>query len=116
MSVATVRTSGLYSLLWQAYSSQTRSFFGEDEFVSKTGLSPIGPTLFGLSVDEAARGVQSEFNVWYLDDAIPLETPQRGFTTIWCYYWRGSEQLAWRSMEANVSYATIKAPRAPHRH
>ena len=41
-------------------------------FASETCIQqgdPIGPTLFALSVDVAARGVQSEFNVWYLDDA-----------------------------------------------
>ena len=30
LSVARVRTPGLYSLLWQAYSSPTRLFFGEE--------------------------------------------------------------------------------------
>ena len=57
LSVARVRTPGLYSLLWQAYSSQTRSFFGEDEFASDTGIQqgvPIGHAFFALSVDEAA--------------------------------------------------------------
>ena len=42
---------------------------------------PIGPALFTLSVDEAARGVQSEFNVWYLDDATLGDSP-RGYMTI----------------------------------
>ena len=69
LSVACVRTPDVYSLLWQAYSSQTRSFFGEEEFASETGIAsetaPIGPAFFALSVDEAARGVQSELNVWY---------------------------------------------------
>ena len=68
LSAARVRTPGLYSLLWQAYSSQTRSFFGEEGFASETGIqqrAPIGPAFFVLSVDEAARGVQSELNVWY---------------------------------------------------
>ena len=68
LSVARVRTPGLYSLLWQAYSSQTRSFFSEEEFASETGIqqrAPIGHALFVLSVDEAARDVQSELNVWY---------------------------------------------------
>ena len=77
LSVATVRTPGLYSLLWQAYSSQTRSFFGEDEFVSETGLSPIGPAFFALSVGEAVRGVKSELNVWYSDDATLGDYPER---------------------------------------
>ena len=108
LSVARVRTPGLYSLLWQAYSSQTRSF---EEFASETGIqqrAPIVPPFFALSVDEAARGVQSELNVWYFDDMTMLlsKTNRRGFTTIWWYYWRGSEQLAWRSKGANMSYAT----------
>ena len=96
LSVARVRTPGLYKLLWQAYSSPTRLFFGEEGFASEAGIQqgdPIGPALFALSVDEAARGVQSEFNVWYLDDATVGDSPERV-----C-----SEQLAWRSMEINVS-------------
>ena len=78
--VARVRTPGLYSFLWHAYSSPTRLFFGEEGFASETGIQqgdPIGPALFALSVDEAARGVQSEFNVWYLDDATLGESPLR---------------------------------------
>ena len=80
LSVARVRTPGLYSLLWQAYSSPTRLFFGEEGFASETGIQqgdPIGLALFDLSVDEAARGVQSEFNVWYLDDATLVDSPER---------------------------------------
>ena len=80
LSVARVRTPGLYSLLWQAYSSHTRLFFGEEGFASETGIQqgdPIGPALFALSVDEAARGVQSEFNVWYLDDATLGDSSER---------------------------------------
>ena len=75
--MATVRAPGLYSLLRQVYSSQTRSFFGEDEFVSETGLSPIGPAFFALLVDEAVRGVKSELNVWYSDDATLGDYPER---------------------------------------
>ena len=61
--VARVRTPGLYNLLWQAYSSPARLFFGEEEFASETIIhqgNPIGPTIFALSVDEPAQGVQSE--------------------------------------------------------
>ena len=112
ISVARVRTPGLCSLLWQVYSSQTRSFFGEEEFASETGIqqgATIGPAFFALSVDEAARGVQSELNVRYFNDStmLPSKTTRRGVATIWWYYWRGSEQLlAWRSMGANMTYAT----------
>ena len=66
LSVACVRTPGLYSLLWQSYLSPTRLFFGKDGLALETGIQqgdPIGTTLFALMVDEAARGVQSEFNV-----------------------------------------------------
>ena len=38
---------------------------------------PIGPALLALSVDEAARGVQCEFNVWYLEDATLGDYPDR---------------------------------------
>ena len=77
LTVATFKTPGVYNLLWQAYSSQTRSFFDEDEFFSETGLSPIGPAFFALLVDEAVRGVKSELNVWYSDDATLGDYPER---------------------------------------
>ena len=75
LSVARVWTTGLCSLLRRAYSSQTRSFFGEEEFASETGIQQ--GAFFALSVDEAARGVQSEFNVCYFDDATLGEYPER---------------------------------------
>ena len=80
LSVARVRTPGLYNLLWHAYSSPSRLFFGEEGFASEIGIQqgdPIGPALFALSVDEAAQGVQSEFNVWYLDDATLGDSVER---------------------------------------
>ena len=80
LSVVRVRTPGLYSHLWQAYSSPNRLFFGEEGFASETGIQqgdPIEPALFSLSVDEAARGAQFEFNVWYLDDATLGDYPEK---------------------------------------
>ena len=80
LSAARVRTPGLYNLLWQVYSSPTRLFFGKKGFASETGIQqgdPIGPTLFALSVDEASQGVQSEFNVWYFDDATLGDSSER---------------------------------------
>ena len=84
LSVARVRTPGLYSLLWQAYSSPTRLFFGEEGFASETGIQqgdPIGPALFALSVDEAARvfSLNSMCGIW---TTLPLVTPRIGFMTI----------------------------------
>ena len=40
-------------------------------------MSPIGPAFFALSVDEAVRGVKSELNVWYSDDATIGDYPER---------------------------------------
>ena len=54
-------------------------FFGEEGFASETGIlqgDPFGPVLFALTIDEAVRGVQSEFNVWYLDDATLGGSPE----------------------------------------
>ena len=52
----------------------------EEGFASETGIQqgdPIGAALFVLSVDEAAQGAQSEFNVWHLDDSILGDSPER---------------------------------------
>ena len=80
LSVARVRTPGLNNLLWQGYSSPTRLFVGEERIALETGIQqgdPIGHALFVISVDEAARGVQSEFNVWYLDDTTLRDSQER---------------------------------------
>ena len=80
LAVARSREAGLYRLLWQAYSSPTKLFFGEEGLKSESGIQqgdPFGPALFALAVDEAARGVNSEFNVWYLDDATLGGTPEQ---------------------------------------
>ena len=74
------RAGSMYSLLWQAYAAPSKLFFGEEELSSETGIQqgdPFGPALFALAVDDIARGVQAEFNVWYLDDATLGDTPER---------------------------------------
>ena len=38
---------------------------------------PNGPALFALSVDKTAQGIQSEVNVWYLDNATLEDSPDR---------------------------------------
>ena len=57
----------------------SRLFFGEEGFSSEIDIqqgNPFGPALFALTVDEAARGVKSGFNVLYLDDPILSGTPK----------------------------------------
>ena len=80
LAAARDRAQGLYSLLWQAYSTSTTLFYGEETLVSATGIQqgdPFGPALFALGVDQIARGLCSEFNVWYLDDATLGDTPEK---------------------------------------
>ena len=62
------------------YSSPIRLFFGDEGVClgdRQSAENPIGPALFALSDDEAAGGVQSELNVWYLDDATLGDSPER---------------------------------------
>ena len=65
-------TPSLFRSLWQAYAKESTLFFGESLIPSATGIQqgdPIGPALFSLGVDSTMRRVQTELNVWYLDDA-----------------------------------------------
>ena len=59
------------------------TFDGEEGVCLEDGHSagrPNWTTLFALSVDDsAARGVRSEFNVWYLNDATLRDSPERGY-------------------------------------
>ena len=46
-------------------------FHGESSLVSATGIQqgdPFGPALFSLGIDEVTREIDTELNVWYLDD------------------------------------------------
>ena len=57
----------------------TSLFYGEETLESSTGIQqgdPFGPALFSLGVDQIVQGLQSEFNVWYLDDATLGDTPE----------------------------------------
>ena len=65
------RAPSLYPILWHAYSNTTPLFFGPHELESSTGIQqgdPAGPAIFALTLDQVSRGLQTEFNVWYLDD------------------------------------------------
>ena len=109
LSVARVRTPGLYNLLWQAYSSPTRFFFcagggggglPQRQASSRETQSDLPFLLYQLMKHPEVSSLNLMYDIWTM---LPSETPRRGFTTILWYYWRGSEQLALRSMEANMS-------------
>ena len=65
----------------------------------ETQLDPHS-LLYRLMKQPEVSSLNLMYGIWTM---LPSETPRRGFTTIYWYYWRGSEQLAWRSMETNVS-------------
>ena len=79
LTEARVRILGIHILVWQAYSSPTRLFMARRGLPQRQASAVrlnIGPGFFDLTVDGAARGVQSEFNVWYLDDATLCDYPK----------------------------------------
>ena len=80
LGAARERAQGLYRLLWQAYSGPTKLFYGDTDLVSRTGIQqgdPFGPALFSLGIDTLVREIDSEFNVWYLDDGTIGDTPEK---------------------------------------
>ena len=70
---------GLYRLLWQAYSRSTTFIYGISNLESATGIQqrdPFCPDLFSLGIDSIASRVDTEFNVWYLDDGTIGDSPE----------------------------------------
>ena len=62
-----------------AYSKPSSVIASGHSITSSTGVrqvDPIGPLLLALAVDHIASGVQSELNVWYLDDATIGGSPE----------------------------------------
>ena len=56
------------------------SFFGDARLESATGIQqgdPFGPALFSLGIDSLVRRVDSELNVWYLDDGTIGDCPEK---------------------------------------
>ena len=78
LSVIRNRVPSLYHLIWQCYSSDTMLLYGSEVIISETGVQqgdPLGSAIFSLGVDEIARSIECEFNVWYIDDASLADEP-----------------------------------------
>ena len=74
------RAQALYKLLRQVYSGPTSIFIGNTNLVSSIGIQqedPFLPALFSLGIDNIARGLETEFNVWYLDDGTLEDSPDK---------------------------------------
>ena len=72
MSEVRRRTPSLYLLISQPYTRPSYLIYGNEAIYSATGIQqgdPFGPRLFSLGIDPIVREVQSEFNIWYIDDA-----------------------------------------------
>ena len=80
LRIARERTREMYKSLWQAYSEPSTLFYGSRFIRSSTGLQqgdPFGPSLFSLGIDEVAKKISAEFNVWYLDDGTIGDKPEK---------------------------------------
>ena len=82
LAAARESARGLYRSLWQAYSRSTTLIYGISNLESATGIQqgdPFGPALFPLGIDSIASRVDTEFNVWYLDDGTIGDSPEKVF-------------------------------------
>jgi hypothetical protein len=80
LTAARTKAAGIYRMLWQAYSEPSTLFYGDTWLVSATGIQqgdPFGPALFSLGIDKLVRKVDTEFNVWYLDDGTIGDEPEK---------------------------------------
>ena len=69
----------LYPFLHQCYSESSNLIYGELIILSQRGIQqgdPLGPALFCLMVNALVKSLESEFNVWYLDDASIGDIPE----------------------------------------
>ena len=73
------RTPDIAKHSFLAYSKPKSVIASGHSITSSTGVQqgdPIGPLLFALAVDQIASGVDSQLNVWYLDDATIGGSPE----------------------------------------
>ena len=73
------RTPEIAKLSFLAYCKPSSVIASGHSITSSTGVQqgdPIGPLLFALAVDQISSGVDSELNVWYLDDATIGGSPE----------------------------------------
>ena len=66
------RHPSMFFLVNEAYSNPFTLFAGKHCIPSSKGIQQIdslGPALFALAIDNIAKYVLKELNIWYLDDA-----------------------------------------------
>jgi len=68
-----------FPFISQAYQYDSNLYFGSKFFLSKRGVQqgdPLGPALFALTIHPMILALQSELNVWYLDDGSLADNPE----------------------------------------
>ena len=66
--------------LWQCYAAPTELFWGETSIPSLLGAQqgdPLGPALFSMAIHHIVVAMETEFNLWYLDDATLGDEPEK---------------------------------------
>jgi hypothetical protein len=72
-------TSLLYPYLYQCYRNPSTLFFGDHLLSSSVGAQqadPCGPMIFSLAIQPIILSLDSELNIWYLDDGTLADYPE----------------------------------------
>lgn len=73
----------IFLFVAQAYSSPSNLQYGTTPISSQLGVQqgdPCGPGLFCLVLQPVVEAVQTEFNMWYLDDGTIADSPEEVLT------------------------------------
>jgi hypothetical protein len=69
----------LYPYLYQCYRNPSTLFFGDHLISSSVGAQqgdPCGPMIFSLAIQSIILSLNSELNIWYLDDGTLADYPE----------------------------------------
>ena len=68
----------IYQYVFNSYGSQSSLIFGDETILSSEGVQqgdPMGSFLFATTIHSLVSGLQSSFNLWYLDDGVLAGDP-----------------------------------------
>jgi hypothetical protein len=72
-------TTLLYPYLYQCYRNPSTLFFGDHLISSSVGAQqgdPCGPMIFSLAIQPIILSLDSQMNIWYLDDGTLADYPE----------------------------------------
>ena len=71
LNLVKIKMPKIYNYIHQCYDHITNLRFGTEILESSEGVQqgdPLGPFLFSLGIQKIVNSMESELNVWYLDD------------------------------------------------